>query len=104
MQQSGLQVLAQNVSFRGGELDLVMRDGAAVVFVEVRYRGSALFGDGAESVDAGKQRRLIHAAQMFLVRHPQWSNAPCRFDVVQAQGDPAAPKLQWIRDAFRADD
>jgi putative endonuclease len=101
---AGLRELAANASYRGGELDLVMRDGACVVFVEVRYRSHAAFGGGAASVDAGKRRRLLHAAQLFLVAHPDLRDAPCRFDVVDASGDPAAPTLHWLRDAFRADD
>jgi putative endonuclease len=101
---AGLRDLAANASYRGGELDLVMRDGACVVFVEVRYRRHAGFGGGAASVDAGKRRRLLHAAQLFLVAHRDLRDAPCRFDVVDASGDPAAPTLRWLRDAFRADD
>jgi putative endonuclease len=101
---AGLRDLAANASYRGGELDLVMRDGACVVFVEVRYRRHAGFGGGAASVDAGKRRRLLHAAQLFLVAHRDLRDAPCRFDVVDASGDPDAPTLRWLRDAFRADD
>jgi len=104
LQQHGLHLLARNAQARGGELDLVMRDGDALVFVEVRYRASAAFGGGAASVDAGKRRKLVHAAQVFLARHPQHADAPCRFDVIDASGDPASPRIDWLRDAFRADD
>lgn len=104
LQMQGLQPLARNASARGGELDLVMRDGAALVFVEVRYRGSDAFGGSAASVDAGKRRRLVRAAQAYLLRHPQHADAPCRFDVIAASGNPAAPDFDWLRDAFRADD
>ncbi|MFN3310652.1 MAG: YraN family protein, partial [Thermomonas sp.] len=99
-----LRLLARNASSRGGELDLVMDDAGSVVFVEVRYRAHAGFGGGAASVDAGKRRRLVQAAQAFLIRHPEHAQAPCRFDVVAAAGDPAAPELDWLRDAFRADE
>ena len=81
-----------------------MLDGAAVVFVEVRYRANPAFGGGAASVDAGKRRRLVRAAQAFLLRHPHHADAPCRFDVIDAGGDPEAPRIDWLRDAFRADD
>lgn len=81
-----------------------MRDRDTLVFVEVRYRSHPGFGGGAASVDAGKRRRLVVAAQRFLLAHPEFAQAPCRFDVVEAEGDPAAPTLHWIRDAFRADD
>lgn len=104
LQQHGLALLARNASSRGGELDLVMADAGNVVFVEVRYRGSAAFGGGAASVDAGKRRKLVRAAQAWLLQHPRHADAPCRFDVVAASGDPAAPALDWLRDAFRADD
>jgi putative endonuclease len=109
LRRAGLTDLAANALYRSGELDLVMRDATrpgtpTVVFVEVRYRQSQLFGGGAASVDAGKRRRLVHAALRFLQDHPALADAPCRFDVIDAQGDPAAPRLTWIRDAFRADE
>lgn len=103
--KAGLTEIAANAAYRGGEIDLVMRDSAGtVVFVEVRFRRSRAFGGGAASVDAGKRRRIVHAALRFLQDHPAYADAPCRFDVIDADGDPAAPRLDWIRDAFRADD
>lgn len=104
LENAGLRWLAGNVRYRGGELDLVMFDPAAasLVFVEVRYRRHAAFGGGAASVDAGKRRKLVLAAQLHLSAHPQYAQSPCRFDVVEASGEP--PQLHWLRDAFRADD
>lgn len=107
--RAGLRELARNASYRGGELDLVMLDSGrsgetVVVFVEVRYRGGQAFGGGAASVDARKRRKLVRAAQLFLLSHPRLADAACRFDVVEASGDPGAPVLHWLRDAFRADD
>ena len=107
--QSGLRDVAANAHFRFGELDRVMldesgRDGATLVFVEVRYRRDARFGGAAASIDIGKRRKLGRAAQRFLAGHHDCANAVCRFDVVEADGDPDAPRLNWLRDAFRADD
>jgi putative endonuclease len=107
LHDAGLCELAANANYRGGELDLVMLDasgGDCVVFVEVRYRSHHGFGGGAMSVDATKRRKLVHAAQLFLGEHRELRNAACRFDVVEADGDPAAPRITWLRDAFRADD
>lgn len=104
LQRAGLRDVAANASYRFGELDLVMLDGATLVFVEVRYRRNARFGGGAASVDVHKRRKLVHAAHAFLAHHPRHADSPCRFDVVEADGDPAAPRLNWLRDAFRADD
>ena len=104
LENAGLRWLAGNVRYRGGELDLVMRDPAdgCLVFVEVRYRRSTAFGGGAASIDIGKRRKLLRAAQLYLVTHPALAQLPCRFDVVEASGEP--PRLNWLRDAFRADD
>lgn len=104
LRRAGLRDVAANVQYRGGELDLVMDDGGTLVFVEVRYRRSRAFGGGAASVDIGKRRKLVLAAQLFLADHGQYALVPCRFDVVEAEGDPAAPRIHWIKDAFRADD
>lgn len=109
LRDAGLRDIAANAAFRFGELDLVMldehaRDGAVLVFVEVRYRRDARFGGGAASVDAFKRRKLVRAARQFLAAHPRLSALACRFDVVEADGDPASPRLHWIRDAFRVDD
>lgn len=101
---AGLQPVAANANYRLGELDLVMLDRDTLVFIEVRYRRDDRFGGGAASVDFRKQRKLVRAAQLFLQRHPRYADGPCRFDVVEAEGDPAAPQLNWLRDAFRADD
>lgn len=97
----GLQPVAANANYRFGELDLVMRDGATLVFVEVRYRRDAGFGGGAASVDDRKQRKLVKAAQAFLLAHPRYADAPCRFDVMDASGDPRQPAFDWLHDAFR---
>lgn len=104
LQRHGLAPIAANANYRDGELDLVMRDGNTLVFVEVRYRRSAGYGGGAASVDAGKRRKLVHAAGRFLAAHREHARAACRFDVIDASGDPEAPAFDWLRDAFRADD
>ena len=109
LSRAGLRAVAANANYRFGELDLVMldgsgRDGGTLVFIEVRYRRDTSFGGGAASIDAGKRHRLVRAAQAFLAAHRNYANAACRFDVIDASGDPEAPTISWLRDAFRADD
>jgi putative endonuclease len=104
LSRAGLRDVAANANYRFGELDLVMLEGATLVFVEVRYRRDARFGGGAASVDVRKRRKLVQAAHAFLTHHPKHATAPCRFDVVEADGDPVSPRLTWLKDAFRADD
>lgn len=106
--RAGLEDVASNAGFRIGEIDLVMLDpdargGPCLVFVEVRYRRSGGHGGALESIDARKRRKLVRAAQLFLATHRRFSESACRFDVIVADGDPLAPNLTWLRDAFRAD-
>ena len=95
--EHGLRPVDRNVRFRGGEIDLVMRDGAHWVFVEVRARRDARFGGAAASVGWRKQQRVALAAQLYLLRRfGQCAWPPCRFDVLAFEaGEP-----RWIRAAF----
>ena len=97
----GCRPLARNVRFKGGELDLVMLDRGSLVFVEVRRRGRADFGDALDSIDARKARKLVLAARLYLQREPRHARRDCRFDVVAFDGD-AGPR--WVRGAFTLDD
>ncbi|MGI9333274.1 MAG: YraN family protein [Gammaproteobacteria bacterium] len=100
LSKRGCALVCRNYRCRAGELDLVMRDGATLVFVEVRYRRSAGFGGPAESVDANKRRRLRTAAEHFLQRYRGAAFESCRFDVVALIGDITQPQVEWIADAF----
>ena len=100
LRRRGLRPLDANYRCRAGEIDLVMRDGDTLVFVEVRYRKSDRFGSGAESVDRAKQHRIVRAASRYLQQHPRWANDVCRFDVISVSGDEGNPEIEWIRHAF----
>lgn len=104
LERAGLRTLAANVGYRFGELDLVMRDGESIAFVEVRYRRCARFGGAPLSVTASKRRRIAQAAAAWLAAHPIEARRPCRFDVVAIAGTPDAPLIEWIRAAFTLDD
>jgi putative endonuclease len=101
LRAQGLQLEARNYRVGGGpgrpagEIDLVMRErDGTLVFVEVRARAGRDHGGAAASVSPAKQRRLVRAAQTWLLRYA--SPPPCRFDVVALDGE----RLQWIRGAF----
>ena len=97
---NGLQILARNFRVKGGEIDIICKDGASTVFVEVRRRAKISFGGAAASITVTKQRRLILAARHWLARY---GDVSCRFDCVLIDGEQPEFKLEWIRDAFRAD-
>ena len=101
LETHGLKFVKRNFRCKSGEVDLVMLDGDIIVFVEVRYRSSSQFGAGFETITNTKQRRLITAASLFLVRHRRFSKHCCRFDVVSVSGRNYHPHLLWIRDAFQ---
>ncbi|MYN05951.1 YraN family protein [Pseudoduganella aquatica] len=96
LQRHGLRLVERNFRCKGGEIDLIMRDGAALVFVEVRQRGGGGFGGALASVTPAKQRRLIHAAQFYLLRLKPLP--PCRFDLVAID----AGKLSWLKNVLEA--
>jgi putative endonuclease len=99
----GLELLARNVRCKAGEIDLVCREGATLVLIEVRQRARADFGGALASVGVPKRRKLIRAARFLLHTCPAWGRRIVRFDVVAVQGDPCgAHEIAWIKDAFRA--
>ena len=100
LERAGLSLVARNYHCRYGEIDLVMRDGDTVVFVEVRYRRAGGFGDGVDSVTAAKRAKLVRAASAFLADQPRLAAHPCRFDVLAIGDDADAP--DWRRNAFEA--
>lgn len=99
LQAQGLSILARNWQVRGGEIDLICRQGSMLIFVEVRLRQRRDYGGAAASITAGKQRRIILAARHYLAgkRLP-----PCRFDVVLLDGLDMRC-LHWLQDAFQSE-
>jgi putative endonuclease len=95
LQSQGLKLVARNWRCRFGEIDLVMQDGATLVFVEVRLRSRNDFGGAAASVTLAKQKKLLATARQYLAALK--TLPPCRFDVVALSGK--APP-DWIRNAF----
>lgn len=96
LQEQGLVLLARNVRYRVGELDLVMRDGPIIIFVEVRFRARSAYGTAADSVSLTKQLRVRRAAALWLQAKRFAREPACRFDVVAIDGE----VLRWIPNAF----
>lgn len=95
----GLTPVARNFRTRHGEIDLIMREQAVLVFIEVRLRTHRAFGGAAASITPAKRERLIAAANAYLAtlaREP-----PCRFDAMLLDGlDPA--RIIWERNILDA--
>ena len=98
--EQGLQLVTRNYSCRLGELDLIMRDGAHLVFIEVRSRRTSRYGLPEETVNFRKQQKLLKTASYYLQR--QRFDGPCRFDIVAISRDNKQQSVRWIKDAFQA--
>ena len=98
---SGLRVLDRNWRCREGELDVVAREGGAIVFCEVKTRRGTGYGHPAEAVTRVKQQRIRVLAQRWLAAHDE--HAPeVRFDVVGVLVRGERPALvTHLRAAFR---
>ena len=102
LQSQGAHILLRNYRCRSGELDIVARLGQdELVIVEVRTRSSDAYGGAAASVDAGKRRRLIRAANRMLQERRDLAKLRVRFDVMLVS-EPASdsPQIIWIKHAF----
>lgn len=80
--QQGMTTIARRYRGGDGEIDLIMLDQDAVVFVEVKSRPGSQRGSGLLAVTPSKQRRMSHAALSFLVER-EWMDRLVRFDVVE---------------------
>ena len=94
----GYTLIQRNWRCPTGELDLVLMDGATLVFVEVRARRGRRFGPAEASITPAKQLRLVELAHSYLQTmaepHPSW-----RIDVVAVQLGPGAPQVKHIENA-----
>jgi putative endonuclease len=94
LKRRGLHLIETNFSCPGGEIDLILRDGATLVFVEVRERADAAHGGAAASIGPHKIRRIMHAAETYLQR---FDDLPaCRIDVVAIDGG----QIEWLQNAI----
>jgi len=101
LERRGYAILARRYRRRGGEIDIVARDGPTLVFVEVKARDGHEFGDASEAVTALKQRRMTRLALDYLLRN-RLSDCPCRFDVVSIHFEAGAPVIELFQNAFDA--
>ena len=95
LRAAGLVLVERNWWCRMGEIDLIMRDGDTLVFIEVRKRDSARFGGAGASIGTQKQARLERAIGLYLSALPR--TPACRVDAVLFDG---GGKASWLRNIF----
>jgi putative endonuclease len=92
----GWRILGENVWAGGNELDLIVRRGSTLRFVEVKAKKGSRFGDPLEMLTDEKQRRLRRAAEAWLGARPELGRLRVGFDVIAVRDG----RLQRIPQAF----
>lgn len=101
LESQGLNLIASNVRYKFGEIDLVMREQNTIVFVEVKYRRHKHFGGAVQSLGVAQIRRLKLSARAWLQKHdPKFQN-PCRFDLVAINSGFSVSDCVWIKNIFQ---
>lgn len=100
LQGQGLKLVDRNYRCRQGEIDLIMREGEFLVFIEVRQRTQTTHGAASETVTLRKQRRLVMAARHFIANHNISADQCMRFDVIGLGRHSEPDAIEWIPNAF----
>lgn len=87
LREKGYQILEYNYRCRIGEIDIIAKDGAYLVFVEVKYRKNAKKGYPIEAVGLRKQQKISMVASYYCMQKGVWNQVLCRFDVVAVLGE-----------------
>lgn len=95
LESQGCVMLERNYCIRGGEVDIIFKDGPTIVFCEVKTRTQSRFGTPAEAVDAFKQRRICRAALDYAYKK-NCIDESIRFDIIEIVSD----KINHIKSAF----
>lgn len=98
LQQQGLELIEKNYHCRQGEIDLIMKHQNTLVFIEVRFRKNARFGDAKESITSNKQHKIRTTALHYMQALTFEPNA--RFDVIAITGEGKQQNFEWIQNAF----
>ncbi|MFW6766303.1 YraN family protein [Acinetobacter pittii] len=115
LQKQNYVWVTSNYYSRHGEVDLIVKRGQELVFVEVKARTIGNYGQACEMVTRAKQKKIIKTAMRFLQRYPSYQDFYCRFDVICFDFPQKIAKtvqqdfsnfhydLQWIENAFTLD-
>lgn len=98
--QQGFELICQNYTIRGGEIDLIMKKDSLLLFIEVKTRQSTKFGLPEESVTYLKKRNLLRAIYTYL-SEKKW-NMVWRCDVVAIEFSPSFSVLRYFKNIFTA--
>ena len=96
LKKHGYVILERSYTTDVGEIDIIAKDGAYLVFVEVKYRADSTVGNPFEAVTSAKQRTISKVASYYCLTHGYGTSTPCRFDVAAVLGE----QIKVIQNAF----
>ena len=96
LEKQGFRILECNYRTRYGEIDIIAREGRTLVFAEVKYRRTSVYGEPIEAVDHRKQYKICRVADWYAAEKQISQDDPCRFDVIAVSGE----SFRLFRNAF----
>ncbi len=99
LRRRGYRIVARNYRVRGGEVDLIVRKAETLCFIEVKARTPGSYIQALESIHPGQIRRIIRAAQIYLLSNPH--DGPCRFDLLLLDRKAGHWQIRHFPDAFQ---
>ena len=103
LERLGYRLIEQNWRTKFGEIDLIMEDGSALVFVEVKARRSNTFGSAVEALTGAKQHKLVKLAQIYITMHRRW-HSEFRIDFVSIQVESGVYQIEHYKNIVGAFD
>ncbi|MCR5848440.1 MAG: YraN family protein [Lachnospiraceae bacterium] len=96
LEKNGVRIIDVNFSCKIGEIDIIGKDGDYLVFFEVKYRSSSVYGSPSEAVNYRKQKKICRVSDYFRLIKGIPEDTPIRYDVIAITGE----EIDWIKNAF----
>jgi len=102
LESKGYKIIGRNYRGNRKEIDIIAKKDGYIIFAEVKTRSSVAFGTASESVNIKKQRHIISAAKLFLLKNNLYSELQPRFDIIEVYRDNKTGKnyVRHIEAAF----
>lgn len=99
LEQIGYEIIQRNFECKIGEIDIIAKEKDEIVFVEVKTRASALYGQPKDAVDVTKKKHIYRSAEFYIyIRHLE--KYPVRIDVIEVYKKQGKFKVHHIKNAI----
>jgi len=99
LKKNGYEIIEKNFRCRGGEIDIIARQGNTLIFCEVKARRNKLYGTALEAVTPSKREKIKTTAKIYMQKN-NLKNIDCRFDVVTIDVEDGKELINLIQNAF----